>query len=327
MFDPVPWFVGGGAEHSPEVARLLAYAATNGSSGIVGAGDCNVTALPVPGGAIRASTGGVVIPNKYAGGSQQTYIARSASVTDVAIAPTTSSGGRTDLIIARIDDPQYGGTAPVDPTVGPYVRVDVIQNVSSAITDIPVLTYPAIALARVTIPVSTATITQGMITDLRNMANPRRQRSLNTLNLTATEVQTSVDPTDGEQWPNEAGWSVQVPTWATQVRIRADWGQVIVPPGSADGFLWVQIGLNTESDRVITQRVNYNTPDATSYQRSSYICADTRPIPATMRGTVRLVNLRAYLASGLAAARISVNGASAVVCDLEFLEAPAQDVT
>jgi len=137
------------------------------------AGDLKITQLPTAGTSVRAASGGAVIPNLYPGGSQQSYTARAASTTDVPVTATGSGAGRVDLVIARIDDPFYGGTVPSDVTVGPYVRLDIIQNVAAGSTDIPAgLAYPAIALARLDIPASTATITTSMITDLRVMVVP-----------------------------------------------------------------------------------------------------------------------------------------------------------
>jgi hypothetical protein len=166
-FDPVPFFVGGGALHSAEVARTLAYAVTAGAAGVAVAGDLQITQLPTPGTSVRAAAGGAVIPNLYPGGSQQSYTVRAASTTDIAVTATGSGSGRVDLVIARIDDPEYGGTIPADVTVGPYVTLAIIQNVAAGSTDIPAgLAYPAIALARLDIPASTATITTSMITPL-----------------------------------------------------------------------------------------------------------------------------------------------------------------
>ena len=166
-FDSVPWFVGGGALHPAEAARLLAYAATSGAAGVVVAGDLAVTQLPTAGTSVRVAVGGAVIPNLYPGGGQQSYVGRAASSTDVSVTATDSGSGRVDLVVARIDDPFYGGTVPADVTVGPYVRIAIIENVTAGSADIPAgLAYPAIALARLDIPASTATITTPMITSL-----------------------------------------------------------------------------------------------------------------------------------------------------------------
>ena len=50
---PVPWAIGHGAHNSAEGARMSLYAATNGARGVINPGDMRVTALPVPGAAVR----------------------------------------------------------------------------------------------------------------------------------------------------------------------------------------------------------------------------------------------------------------------------------
>jgi hypothetical protein len=173
-FDPVPWFVGGGALHPAEAARQLTYAVTGGAVGVGAVDDLKITQLPTAGTSVRAASGGAVIPNLYPGASQQSYAGRAASTTDISVTATGSGSGRVDLVIARIDDPQYGGTVPGDVTVGPYIKFAIIQNVASGSTGLPAgLAYPAVALARLDIPASTGTITNAMITDLRAVANPR----------------------------------------------------------------------------------------------------------------------------------------------------------
>jgi len=329
MLDTVPIFVGGGAEHSPELIRVLASAATSGAMGIIGAGDLQVRALNVPGTKVRIAPGIGVMPNRYPGGGNQSYIGRNASETLVDVPATTSSGGKAWLVIMRVKDPQYAGAVPADVKNGPYTFLELV---ACGATDkaLPLGTaYPYVPLARINMPASTATVLQSYITPLREMAMPRRRRDLNTLGLTGAQSETQTSTAaGGEQWPNAASWYCEVPEWATQVRVRADWAQVFVPAGQVGGELWVQIGKEVAADTRETQHTQYLTPDSDRNQRSSFICADTINVPATWRGGVRYVTLQAKLSqiySGGNAARLIANGGSAVVCDLEWLEAPSQD--
>lgn len=322
-FDSVPWLVGGGAEHSPEVGRLLAYAATSGASGIVGSSDLKVRSRTTPAGSVRIAPGAVVIPNKWSG--QQTYLARNATETVLTVPSTGSSSGRNDLVIVRIDDPQYAGEAPANPAVGPYVRATLISGVASNATKASV-NYPHVVLARINIPASTAAITPGMITDLREMANPRRQRAL----LTRAVASADADALDavgtaGERWPNSAGWTVEIPSWATRVRAVGTWGQILYPGGSANGRVWANIGAG-RGDMVSTQVVGVDSPSsAASSTRSTLMVADDRPIPSSMRGASVTAELRGRMLLGSPSAYPVADGTSAVVLDLEFLEAPDED--
>lgn len=328
-WDSVPWAVGGGALHSPEVARLLAYAATSGSEGVVGIGDCTVRALAVPGASVRVSPGATVIRNRGTGGAQQNYIARLATEDVVGIASTGSSAGRSDMVIARVEDPYAAGTPwqdPADPTVGPYVFTRVLSNVPASAIASPTAArkylagtgYSAIPLAGVTLPASTGTVTQAMVKSLREMANPRRQRIIFTRNLSAQETQTFTGDT-GEVWPNVSTWTVDVPDWAARVKVVAQWGQVKVPPGNVQGNLWARIAS------VDTQRVAYDTPGSTQTARSSFIAADDIVVPAAVRGTLQNVYMMARLGNGPDASRLVLDNGSAIVLDMEFLEAAAED--
>lgn len=314
--ESVPWFVGGGAEHSPDVARMVAYAATGGAEGVLGALDMRVTELPVPTTKVRIAAGASVIRNGYLDSmdfGKQSYIARSADVTDLDITSTGSSSSRTDLIVVRIDDPQFGGTAPTDPIVGPYNRFEVIENVPSdtMTVDSLGLAYPALALARVTIPASTGTITQGMMTDLRKIANPRRTRDLYNTQPTAVSTVASASWTD---WTPQANRTIYVPQWATQLKVI---GHVAsVAPASTATLGNYRFAFGT-----LVSRANIFDLDAST--RATLMCSDTLAIPATLRGTNAVLKLQAARTSGTG--NIKTDTYSTVVWDVEFLEVPSAD--
>lgn len=217
-WDSVPWFVGGGAQHSPEIARLLAHAATAGSEGVLGPYDLKVNALAVPGGAVRVAPGGCVVLNRAAGGTSQSYVGRNTTEDQITIASTGSGGGRSDLIVARVEDPFMAGEPwqdPADPTSGPYIFTRVIPNVSPTTTTVTELNlgYSAIPLARVDVPASTGTIQASHIVDLRQLANPRRER-----HLVRHQPSTTYEiPADAwSHWPTFEP-QFRVPVWATHV--------------------------------------------------------------------------------------------------------------
>lgn len=168
----VPWGVGGGAAHSADVARNLAYVATEGSSGVTRPNDMKVSALTTPAGFVRVGEGAAVIRGSYSNQKNQSYTSMNDGDVNVAI-PSTSGTARADMLVLRIDDPQYGGSIPPNVASGPYAKYAVISNVGSTATDVPAgIGYPAIPLARINVPVNTSAITNAMITDLRKIANP-----------------------------------------------------------------------------------------------------------------------------------------------------------
>lgn len=315
--DLTPWAVGGGAELSVEVARTFAFAATRGAEGIVGLGDLKVQAQAVPNETVRVSTGAALILNRYAGGGQQSYALRNATQTDVAITATGSGAGRTDLIIARILDPQYEGNPPANPVTFAYSRLVVVQGVPAGTKTAAELNlgYPAIALAKVTLPVSTATITAGMITDLRKVAQPRRDRAMVTVFPSATQSM----PTAGyASWPIQAAQRplVEVPSWATRVDIVAHLSGVkFVQSGGAATTAGIRTGfgssLPAENGIIVQDAVDTSG-------RYHYTLVGTHLVDATMRGTSQYINLQGVRSAG--AGVWTADYQTSIVIDWEFSE-------
>lgn len=297
--DRTPWFVGNGAQHSPEVARLLAYAGTSGAEGIVGVTDMRVHAQSVPGASVRVLPGAALLLNRYAGGGQQSYVARNATQTSVDITATGSGGGRTDLIVARVLDPQYEGQPPVDPTDFDYARVEVVQGVPTGTVTAAQLNlgYPAIALAKVTLPASTATVSQSMITDLREIANPRVKelvfpRATVTGDAGLVLNSRAAFPA-GEWFPNHGGqdntgaYHADVPEWATRMQIRMEWLGVRYFPNAGYGQYWVSYGPSAgiPSPPTSTQALQWDASGSNNTQRTNWVLHEERAIPAAWRGT------------------------------------------
>lgn len=336
-WDSVPWFVGGGAHHSPEVARLLAYAALGGAEGIVAPGDLKVVPYDVPGTGVRVQSGAGLILNRAASGDQQTYVARNPTVDVVQIAATGSSGRRSDLIVAQIEDPNMPGEPwqkPTDPVAGPYVFTRVIPNVPAGTTrlqDVPGYSgRSAITLARVDLPASTGTVTAGMIVDLRRVARPRKDRQLNAHAQVQAESQRLTSATQaGQVFPStSSSWTVDVPTWATRMLVIGMWSQVQANhdvDGTAYGRLWVQIGSDTDTGKRTTQESSWDTVDVkTGSARYTYTVADSIAVPAALRGRRVPVTLRGRRAASTATGETLVlDAVSGVALDVEFVEEAA----
>lgn len=327
--DSTPWFVGGGAQHSPEVARLLAYAATSGAEGVVEPASLAVKAQSTPNGTVSVRPGAALILNRYAGGGQQTYVLRNSSSTSIAIPATGSGGGRTDAIIARVLDPQYEGAAPADPVTFQYARIERIGSVPYGLEDISELNlgYPAILLAKITLYANEGTIQQSMIKDMRKVAMPRRQTELRTHAMVSAESAVlsnkTAYPDQGQTWPvsTETAWGeIPIPKWATRMKIVMMWSGITVPPGDARGQLWVQVGATSNPNNVKTQAVSYNGTNSPNYNRQTAIVADERYIPAALRGTSQKFYPRGNAVEAPAAAYWRLDGGSNLVLQIEFME-------
>ncbi|WIE65959.1 hypothetical protein DEI99_005320 [Curtobacterium sp. MCLR17_036] len=244
--DPVPFVIGGDAEHGPSVFRQLAYLATNGNEGVVGPGDLKVTALSVPGAGVQVAAGGASILNRVS--SQEAYTARNpnADTTSVKIAATGSSGGRSYLVILRVDNPYIDGNAqaPADPVKGPYDRFDVIAGVPASTTRLQDIAQyagvSAITLARVDLPASTGTVTNAMITDLRVLANPH-ETTIETPNFGT--VSGTMNSTSDQAFPPFQP-SIEVPSWATYARVGLTISQLSAA-GNSNGFATMSVRDST----------------------------------------------------------------------------------
>lgn len=307
--DSVPWFIGGGAEHSPEIARLVAYAATGGAEGITSALDMVVRQTVTPSSSVTVGVGSATLLNKYAGGSQQSYMVRNASSTSLTVSATGSGGGRSDLVILRIDDPQYGGQAPSNVKDGPYCRLAIIQGVSSTLTAISTV-YPCIALARVDLPANTAVVTQAMIVQLRRVARPRRTRDLyNTQPTTTTDfTSTSVDIAP------QSNRTLAVPEWATQMKVIGTVAGARCINAAAVGGVYANFdGANLANAAV----------DMDANTRGTWVTSDTWPITAAQRGTNITLRMKGNRTAGTGTFRIDQY--TTVLWDVEFLEVPSTD--
>lgn len=318
-FDPVPWFVGGGAEHSPEVARTFAYAATGGAEGVVQGGDLKVTATATPSASVQVSTGAVIIVSRASAQASQSYIGRVSTADTVSIAATSASGPRTDLIVAQVEDPWLSGEPwqdPADPTVGPYIFPRVISNVPANTTQLQQVSgyegRTAVTLARVTVPASTSTITQAMITDLRNVAQPRRLRIADQASISATSKLTSSSYT---QWPgNTSTVNVSVPTWATKAVLRATVVGAFVETSAAAGQLQARVG----TDVLNATRSTYYNEQVAGDTRKIYLMEDTITLTSAVRGTVQPLLVYGTRSGGSGGLRANTD--AQIFYDIEFIE-------
>lgn len=323
----VPYLVGGGFEHSAEVMRAALAAATSGAEGIVTSGDFKVTPTSVPGTNVAVAPGNALIRNSYGGGSAQSYAVRAPSQTELPIQATGSAGSRTDLIVARVDDPTYGG-GEFDPATFEAAKFEVIRGVPANTRTAAQLglSYPAIALARIALPASTGTVTAGMITDLRKLAQPRKERSLFVHPLVMADGDHPLLAEAAPQWwPNVTTWRVDIPEWAQRVRMVAQWGGVFLQAagGNAWGRIWVRIGSVDTPTAVTSQETSWDLPsNLAGNVRQAWMAGDDRPVPAALRGAPNTVIGLQGIVKGAdsTASKPILDALSVVSLDVEFYE-------
>lgn len=315
---PVPWAIGNGAENSVELARADSFVGSSGATGIVDPTDFKVVALPTPGAAVRVRKGTGVIRNTYPGTFGQSYVVQEQSNTDVSVAATGSSGAATKYVYVLITDSQYGGQAPPSVENGPYNDYAVTTTLPS--------NQPYLLLARINQPASTATITNAMITDLREVANPKEKivNRSRPLNLADVETLTQTNPI-GERFPNSGGGqNIDVPEWATRAIIETEWLMVNERPGNAYGAIWVEYGpLNSggQDRQYSTQRFRWNTQAGSDSARGIWKISDDVYIPAALRGTSQVFSMRGYVTYASAgSARPQMDQHSGIVFKVTFLQ-------
>lgn len=301
------------------VARAANFFATKGETGILLAGDLRCTALPTPGAAVRFAPGTAAIVNTFgSAGNGQSYVTNLEVAEDLAIPATGSGGGATRRVWQRINDPQYSGTT---------------YNATFGYGSTWPTTFPYVKIATIAQPASTATITQGMITDERVLAAPReRTFTINRPAVTGDTGMTLTSKTDyptGEWFPNFGGDTnngyhrLIVPTWATRMHITARWLGIRYSPSAGWGWCWVSYGPSAGSTPpgAYTQAFPWDADETANVYRTEWTCADTRPIPAAWRGTEIGFLLRAErLNTNTQAGTVSMDALSGVTLQVTFQE-------
>jgi hypothetical protein len=300
-----PWFIDGGSKRHPAyLARHQTYLATLGTEGVLGALDLRAQELATPGAAIRLAPGGLVIPNRAA--PYESYSDKSDTEIEVPIDPTDSTGGRSDLVIVRVENPWESGggwTEPADPANDPYIFARVVPNVSATLTDVHAhnSVWSAANVCRVDIPASTATITDAMIVDLRSLAEIGGQRNpepsttpppiAEQLWTEASKTTVTADDLPSTQttfvnWPDAANWTVPIPAWAQ----GADVLVIVCNPEQHDGHVWGETRLNIGGNVGVPSTFDMDAISTTAPNRLPVFTSGTYEIPASARG--KLVNVK-----------------------------------
>ncbi|QLJ06744.1 hypothetical protein HZZ00_37565 (plasmid) [Streptomyces sp. NEAU-sy36] len=299
-----------GATHSAQQFRMLVRDLARSAEGITEGDDLKVTQRDTPGAGVVIGDGSGVIQGR-ANAFQGHYSICNIGSIDVPIAATGSTP-RSDMVIIRVEDPEYEGS--LNPAVDQIVYPQVISNVSSSATAIPD-GRTGIPLARIDIPASTSTITTAMITDLRKVANPRSQRTL--LTQSPTALSTDISGTSGAftNFSTAPGWSVTIPTWATKAVLSLAVGQIRYNTAAYFGQIRATFGPS-----LTVQPVNLDD-NQSGIRRGTVVLGDTLTIPWNYPGTTQTLR---FQACGLSPnpGKVGVDGSTTLIADITFSEAP-----
>lgn len=309
---PVP-ILTNGATHSAQQFRMLVRDLASGAEGITEGDDLKVTQLSTPGGGVQIADGSGVVRGRVSSFQGSYAVCNTGVDTSVTIAANGAGATRYDMVILRVEDPEYEGT--LDPETDDINYFDVVSNVSSTATTIPG-GLTGIPLARIAIPASTSTITDAMITDLRQVANPRRQRLL--LTESPGSLSTAIgSSTAWSYFSTHTGWSVAVPDWATKVIVKIDVSSIRYNLGFFYGKLGATFGAS-----LTTQDVVLDDNQGSGIRRVPGLVADTLTVPSAYRGTSQSLRVRAASLDTGQAGRIYVDTGTTFAADVQFEEGP-----
>lgn len=327
--DPSAWFVGDtGATHSAEVARLAANQPGGSDDGVFTPADLKVSPLATPGPSVRIGPGAWKGQNRAASGRSQAFVARNISDTNVAIAATGSSGGRTDLVCLVVRDPSIPGSGGT--VGGPYHQVLVVSNVPASTTRLQDIAEHAfttgIALARVTLPPSTATVQAQHITDLRKLAQPKRETRMIWLDL-AAQVALPSSGTSMRAFPNIAA-SLDIPVWATDITVKYTTNALLSTAANPRIFeleaaAYVDFpGVGWTSGDFLWRRQFILSGTPTGLDSVPLTFGGTARIPTALRG--KRVDLRSYMQSlnSAVTSTLTLPKGTFLCIEVELSEAP-----
>lgn len=303
------WFFGGGAEHTPESARRLTYAATNGAEGVGGPTDLKVMPLPVPGGAVRVTIGSALVLSRYIGGETQTYMGTVYEQEQLAIAQNDTQSTRSDLVILRVRDPWAAGSTDAlkpgeDPATAQYIWPEIVPGVPAGTTRVQTVpgyqTVSAVTLARIDLPKLTGTVQTAHIIDLRALARPQKSdgTAIAYPDGSTTTGRRTPTGTYGD-WPliNAERPRVDVPLWANSILVTA----------LCEG-IWYAGGTNKTKPTVAGTRIGLagaysengiiiNGQDDRGDRRVVAIIGKVK-LPEAAKGTTQYLALQAAVSSG-----------------------------
>ncbi|MFD7639584.1 hypothetical protein ACFV4P_02930 [Kitasatospora sp. NPDC059795] len=301
-----PLMVTGGT-HPARALRMMVRDLSHGAQGITEGGDLKVAPTSTPGPGVRVGSGSAVIAGATWG--QGSYTQANSGDHVVPIAPTGGTG-RTDLLVLRVEDPEFEGNR--DPARDDIGYLHVIPGVS-ATTTAPPSGMTAIPLARITLPANCATVTAAMITDLRKVANPRRDRSLQQIIGFPYSVLPPASGVWQTNWPPDARVYTDVPIWATRANVVATFTGVRV---FGETFFGVRLKW---SDGWLSNEYQVDMDTTTFASRTTVMVADSPYLDPSFRGKKQELRLQAGRYND-AKGNADVDRSTAITFDVEFIE-------
>ncbi len=290
-FDNVPWMIANGAHHSADLARSVAFLATGGNEGVGSPGDFRVHEMDVPGTKAVIDPGVVAFLNRHVGAtSGQSYVGRAGSETEVDITATGSGSTRSDMVIVRAEDPAFSpwpAVPEVDRPNWPYFKPFVVEDVDPTairFSDLD-LDYAGYALARIDLPVSTGTIIDDYVVDLRDLIQPKSERFID---MAIPTVEDTLTGNPEDPWPNFTT-SVKIPIWATKAQIRCVISMVGHRTGPVTGNTSIKLGTGGGQMSSANLIYDFDAPNAGDRRVLDIVGTFTGAAFRAMQGTTQTI--------------------------------------
>lgn len=307
-----------GWQQTGQLWRLAFEAATLDTPGGVVAGlDCIVSQTASPSANVSIADGKFVIAGQEVADQGNYYGYNVGADTTVSIAPTTGTP-RSDMVVARAEDPTFSGSPWGTAVNSQVIFPRVISGVSSTATQ-PPAGQSAIPLARIDMPATASTVLQSYITDLRQTANPKRQRTILQAAGGASPVSWTVS-TSPTAWPPTATWSVAIPSWATWVKMK--WllvNTVYIAGGNAfaRGFVYPVFGSSVSSPNQSFPQSLVSIQNAVTFEVMAVGGSADTSVSTSLRGTTQTLQF-AQKTDGTNTGVVEVTEGSLYIVDVEF---------
>jgi hypothetical protein len=295
----------------------MLQSATLGNQGIIGPLDLLVTQTGTPGAGIIINPGACVVLGAETPFQGSYYGYNVGNDTSLTIAAT---GGtiRSDMVVVRAEDPTWSGSPWGNPAAGQILFPRVISGVSGSATQ-PPGGISAIPLCRIDIPVTTSAITNAMIHDLRQVANPSRIMQMAAAAGPGSLSNWTIGTT-GVAWPAVFSFQVAIPSWATTMVFQWEINDALwtnAGTGWARGFLSPVFGTSVTAPNLLMPSTLVSIPLATGPYRHSVTGAFNTAIGPALRGTTQTLQMK-QVTDGTQTGLLGVDEGASIAIAYEF---------
>lgn len=308
-FASAVWAVDGNSVDAA-YARMMLQAATMGAQGVVGHLDCIVQATqPTPTAGVVITPGQVIV-NGVEALYQGSYHGWNVGNDTTLTIGSTAGSPRSDMIVARVEDPTWSGSPWGNPASGQILFPRVISGVSSSAT-VPPGGQSCIPLARIDMPASVSTVQQSYITDLRNVAMPQ----VVGFEYTVAGPGTPNNWTTGAStvaWPPGASWQIVIPAYATRMALVWSANELLWTSGWCRANMWPVLGSSVTAPLLSFPQSMVSIQAAAGPYRHTIGGGGTVTIPLALRGTTQTLQF-AQAKSGQTGVMTADEGSSVTV--------------